>query len=122
MKRDYIIKHSKYDYYDDIYPSILKQKPSYITNLLSDLCLRFEHLWHKACYVREHRVACNNGFDYMAQMRKAQFRFSVHFKKVMYYGKSLTCCYVHTSQSYYRSCVWKACKFWFKQSIREKSL
>jgi hypothetical protein len=63
MKRDYIIKHSEYDYYDDIYPSILKQKPSHFTSLLSGLRLRVKHLWLKACHIKSHRVTCDNRFD-----------------------------------------------------------
>ncbi len=35
------------DYYDDIYPSILKQQPSYFKSLLLGLCFRFMHRWHK---------------------------------------------------------------------------
>ncbi len=50
MKRDYIMERSGYDYYDDIYPSILKQQPSHFKSLLLGLCLRFMHLWHKVCY------------------------------------------------------------------------
>ena len=62
MKRDYIIEHSGYDddYYDDIYPSILKQQPSYFKSFLLGKCLRFMHLWHKACFLKIHRDACDN--------------------------------------------------------------
>ena len=52
MKRDYIIEYSEYDYYDDIYPSILKQKPSHFTRLFSGLCLLFKHIWLRACYIK----------------------------------------------------------------------
>ncbi len=48
MKRDYIMERSGYDdYYDDIYPSILKQQPSHFKRLLLGLCLPFMHLGHK---------------------------------------------------------------------------
>ncbi len=50
MKRDYIMERSGYDdddYYDDIYPSILKKQPSHFKSLLSGLCHRFMHLGHK---------------------------------------------------------------------------
>ncbi len=60
MKRDYIMEGSEYDYYDDIYPSILKQQPSHFKSLLLGLCLRFIHLWHKVCYIIKHRVARDN--------------------------------------------------------------
>jgi hypothetical protein len=63
MKRDYIMERSGYDddyYYDDIYPSILKQQPSHFKSLLLGLCLRFMHFWHKVCYIKKHRVACDN--------------------------------------------------------------
>ncbi len=59
MKRDYIIEYTEYDYYDDIYPSTLKQNPSRFIRLFSDLWIRFKHLWLKVCYIKFHRVACD---------------------------------------------------------------
>ena len=54
MKRDYIMERSGYDdYYDDIYPSILKQQPSHFKSLLLGLWLHFMHLWHKVCCVKK---------------------------------------------------------------------
>lgn len=50
MKRDYIMESSGFDeddYYDDIYPSILKRQPSHFKSLLLGLYLPFMHLWHK---------------------------------------------------------------------------
>ena len=42
------MKQLKYEYYyDDIYPSILKQQPSLVKNLLLGAYLCFMHLWHK---------------------------------------------------------------------------
>ena len=58
MKRDHIMERSRYDddeYYDDIYPSILKQQPSHFKSLLLGLCLRFMHLGHKMLH-KKHRV------------------------------------------------------------------
>ncbi len=47
---DYIqTRHFDIYFYDDIYPSILKQQPSHFKSLLLGLWLRFMHLWHKVC-------------------------------------------------------------------------
>ncbi len=49
MERD-LLNSSQYDNYDDIYPSSLKQQPSYFKSVCSCLSLSFMRFWHKACY------------------------------------------------------------------------
>ncbi len=46
MQNRLLLRRSEYeDYYDDIYPSILKQKPSLFKILLLRICSYFKRLW-----------------------------------------------------------------------------
>ena len=49
-----LLRRSEYEYYyDDIYPSILKQKPSIFKRFLLSICWCFMCLWHKISYTKK---------------------------------------------------------------------
>jgi len=52
MQRDYLLKSLQDDNYDDIYPSILKQRPSCFKSLCLCLGLCFVRFWHKVCHIK----------------------------------------------------------------------
>lgn len=52
MERESLSKSVKYDNYDDIYPSIVKQQPSYFKSLCLCLSLCSARFWHKISNIK----------------------------------------------------------------------